>query len=426
MHRKLCPAETLYVAQRSRAVLSCTVRGDLDEKLLAAAFAAKVAEHPSLRSRIGQEGDAYALQPLDEADLPRLVVRPGGPTALMDEHNTPLPDGGPLVRAALLRGGSEHTVVLSVDHTITDGHSAIALYDALWRAYATLADGKAAAPAAGAYDWPAPATDLLPPSDPEETERYLARRTERTRRLPITALPYAAAGTQRPEGEHKVAVQRVLLRPEETTALLGHSKATGVSVHGLVSAALLKAVRRGIGGDGTKALGCMSPVDLRSRVTPPLRREVMVPAVTSCLDVVDVADDTDPLELGRQVTANLHGAIERSEFIHETRILAQVIRNPALLATSVIVTNMGRVPAPPAPPGLELTDVRLIPVRDNYYPQAGRGPVMGCVVSFDDRLAIELPYSTECFGHDQIREIRDDVHTALLAFAAHGEAAVAG
>ncbi|MEU5420327.1 condensation domain-containing protein [Streptomyces sp. NPDC020799] len=426
MHRKLCPAETLYVAQRSRAVLSCTVHGDLDEKLLAAAFDAKVAEHPSLRSRIGQEDDdTYVLRPLDDADLPRLIVRPGGPTALMDEHNTPLPDGGPLVRAVLLRGESDHTVVLSVDHTITDGHSAIALYDAMWRTYAALADGATTAPAAPAYDWPAPATDLLPPSPPEETERYLARRVERTRSHPVTALPYEAAGTQRPAGEHKVAVQRVLLKPEETTTLLRYSKTTGVSVHGLVSAALLKAVRARLGGDGTKALGCMSPVDLRSRVTPPLHREVMVPAVTSCLDVVDVPPGTDPLELGRRITDNLHTAIERREFIHETRILAQVVRNPALLATSVIVTNMGRVPAPPAPRGLELTDVRLIPVRDNYYPQAGRGPVMGCVVSFDGRLAIELPYSTECFAHEQIREIRDGVHTALLAFAdEHSETAV--
>ncbi|MGW1073680.1 phthiocerol/phthiodiolone dimycocerosyl transferase family protein [Streptomyces sp. NPDC002537] len=420
MHRKLCPTETLYVAQRSRAVLSCTVRGDLDEELLAAAFAAKVAEHPSLAARIGQHDGAYAFQPLDDADLPRLVVRPGGPTALMDEHNTPLPDGGHLVRAALLRGTTEHTFVLSVDHTVTDGHSAIALHDAVWRAYAALADGLPL-PAAAPGGLPAPATDRLPAVTEEETERYLARRVERTRRLPITALPYEAAGTGQPAGRHKVDVRRVLLGPDETARLLRHAKETGVSVHGLVSSALLRTVRRRLGdGPGAKALGCMSPVDLRSRVTPPLAREVMVPAVTSYLDVLEVAEDTDPLELGRQVVEHLHDAIERGDYTHEARILGQVVRNPALLATTVIVTNMGRVATPPAPRGLDITDVRLIPVRDNYYPQAGRGPVMACVVSFGDSLAIELPYSTECFGHEQIDEIRDGVHAALLAFAGPG------
>ncbi|WP_229848203.1 phthiocerol/phthiodiolone dimycocerosyl transferase family protein [Streptomyces melanogenes] len=420
MQRKLCPVETIYVAQRSRAVLSCTVRGDLDEKLFAAAFAAKVAEHPSLRCRIAVEDGVHVLQPMAADEQPRLLVRDGGPDSFTEEFNTPLPVGGPLVRAVLLRGTDEHTVMLSVDHTITDGHSAIALQNALWDTYTALSgelpDG------AGEYGetWPSPVSELLPPVSEREAEEYLARRVERTRQAPVVCLPYEAVGTERPAGELELAVRRVLLEPDETARLLRFAKAEGVSVHGLIAAAALTAVRHRLGGEpGVRTLGCLSPVDLRSRLTPPLDREVMVPAVTSCLDVLEVAHDADPLSLARLVTENLHAAIERGDFLQELHLLPKVPQHPALLATSVIVTNMGRVSGPVTPDGLEVTDVRLAPAREHYFPQAGRGPVMACVVSFDDRLGIELPYSAGCFTHEQIDGIGAALHTTLLAFAAH-------
>ncbi|GAB3649694.1 phthiocerol/phthiodiolone dimycocerosyl transferase family protein [Streptomyces sparsus] len=419
MYRKLCPAETLYVAQRSRAVLSCTVRGELDEQLLAEAFAAKVAEHPPLGARIAQDGTGYELRPLPESDVPALQVRPDGPEAFNEELNRPLTVGGPLARAVLLRGETDHTLVLVVDHTITDGHSAIALHHALWQTYTALADGGPREPAAGERPWPPPVTERMPSGDAQETERYLEQRAERARRFPVVSLPYEAAEPGRAEQGGAVDVQRVLLEPDETAALRDFARAAEVSVHGLVSAALLTSVRGGLGEDAEpRTLGCLSPVDLRSRVTPPLERELMVPAVASYLDVLPVAGDADPLTLARQVAGNLHAAIGRGDFLQEIRMLPQAVRNPALLATSVIVTNMGAVPGPPVPPGLDVVDMRLVPAREQYFPQAGRGPVMGCVTSFDNRLCVELPYSRECFGTEQIRGIRDRVHAALLALPA--------
>ncbi|MFK8907929.1 phthiocerol/phthiodiolone dimycocerosyl transferase family protein [Streptomyces sp. YS-3] len=419
MQRRLCPVETIYVAQRSRAVLSCTVRGDLDEKLLAAAFAAKVAEHPSLRCRIAVEDGAHVLQPLAADEVPTLLVREGGPGAYTEEFNTPLPVGGPLVRAVLLRGGDEHTMVLSIDHTITDGHSGIALQNALWDTYTRLAGELPGA--AGEYGelWPEPVSHLLPAVSAAEAEEYLAGRVERTRQRPVVCLPYEAAGTEPAPGEPELGVARVLLEREDTARLLSFAKAEGVSVHGLIAAAALTAVRRRLGGEpGTRTLGCMSPVDLRSRLNPPLAREVMVPAVTSCLDVLDVAHDADPLALARHVTENLHTAIARGDYLQELHLLPKVPRHPALLATSVIVTNMGRVSGPATPAGLQVTDVRLVPAREHYFPEAGRGPLMVCVVSFDGRLGLELPYSAQCFTHEQMEELRSALHTSLLAFAA--------
>ncbi|WP_442684789.1 hypothetical protein [Streptomyces albidoflavus] len=80
------------------------------------------------------------------------------------------------------------------------------------------------------------------------------------------------------------------------------------------------------------------------------------------------------------------------------------------------MTNMGATAAPRFPEGVEATDVRLVPARESYFPQAGRSPVMACVVSFDNRLAVELPHHTACFTPQYMRAFRDDVRTALLAF----------
>ncbi|MFD9792785.1 condensation domain-containing protein [Streptomyces sp. NPDC059070] len=419
MQRMLCPVETIYVAQRSRAVLVCTVRGALDEELLAAAFAAKVAEHPSLRCRIAVEDGAAVLQPLPPEDRPRLLVREGGPTAFTEEFNTPLPVGGPLVRAVLLRGTDEHSLVLSVDHTITDGHSGIALQNALWDTYTDLVAGRRPVTAEDREEYPEPVSVQLPETSEPELEEYLARRVRRTVERPVVSLPYAAVGAERTPGRPELDVRRLVLEPHETSGLLQYAKSQRVPVHGLVAAAALTAVRGLLGDDpDPRTLGCLSPVDLRSRLATPLAREVMVPAVTTCLDVFDVAPGTDPLALAREVTESLHTAIDSGEYLHELHLLPKVPQHPAILATSVIVTNMGRVATPVVPDGLEVTDVRLAPARENYFPQAGRGPVMVCVVSFGDRLGIELPYSTACFTDEQVEAVRGALHTALLGFAA--------
>jgi phenolphthiocerol/phthiocerol/phthiodiolone dimycocerosyl transferase len=426
MSRQLCPTEVIYVAQRSRAVLSCSVRGDLDEGLFAEAFAAKLAEHPSLRCRIAQEDGQLVLQPLAEHEAPKLVVRPRGADGFAEEFNTPLPVGGPLVRAVLLRGegtgdaDGEHNVVLSVDHTITDGHSAIALFNAWWRGYTLLVEGRSLPTADQAGTHPVPVTELLPAASEQETGEYLASRIERARGRQLDFLPYQAVGTEQANVEGKLTVRRVQLSSERTLALRQTAKDEGVSVHGLVAAATLLAVQRQLGPD-TRTLGLLSPVDLRTRLDPPLRSEVMVPAVASCVDVLEVTAQSDPLALARQVNDDLNAAIGRGDFLQELRIMPRLVEYPWLLATSVIVTNMGLVQGPTTPEGVEITDVRLVPARENYHPEAGRGPLMACVVSFDGRLDIEIPYSRECFTERQIDSVADELHRVLDGFAPFGE-----
>ncbi|MEV7074316.1 condensation domain-containing protein [Streptomyces sp. NPDC093990] len=421
MHRALCPVETLYVGQRSRAVLSCTLRGPVDVSALSAAFDATTEANPPLRSRIEQDGSGHVLRVLDADARPRLITRTGdADEAYATELNRPLPLGGPLSRAVLVSApdGDSHLFVLVIDHTITDGHSSIALHNALWDRYRQSVEGSTGESVdPEGPRWPEPVSRLLPPVDDADTAKYLDGRLEEIRRHPVELVPYdAVPGEGADAGEH-IEVRRLTLDADRTSRLRRTARASGVSVHALISATLLVTARRRLPGDeGARTLGCLSPVDLRSRLSPPLPASALVPAVTTHLQTLQVSTTSQPLEVARAVHARLGDFLNRGDHVHEMRITPEIPRNPALQLATVIATNMGVVPGPRLPEGLRAVDVRLVPGRENYFPQAGRSPVMACVVSFEGRLSIEFPHSTACYSPDFMRAFRDDVRAGLLAF----------
>lgn len=415
MKRLLCPVETLYVGQRSRAVISSSVRGAVDARLLGAAFADLTARHPMLRGRIVHAGSGFGLEESDEP--PRLRTYAADGHSHDDEVNTPLPVGGPLIRAALLQGDGTDTVVLSIDHVISDGYSAVALHNALWARYTQLAADPGAAPEPYRRHWPAPVSELLPPCPDDEVARHVEQRVEATRARPVELLPHEPAVGS--EGG-RIEVARLLLDVEQTAAVRRAASAADVSVHGLIAGALLATARRRLGGEGPRTLGCLTAVDLRSRLTPELPRELMVAAVSFHAENFDVAAGADPLEQARLVTGGLRRALAAGEPLAQLRLMPLVARNPQLMVSTVIATNMGAVQGPPLPEGLELLDLRLVPAREDYYPQAGRGPVLACVTTFNGRLAVEFPHWTGCFGAAAMAAFRDGVRDALSGLATAG------
>ncbi|MFH8935257.1 phthiocerol/phthiodiolone dimycocerosyl transferase family protein [Streptomyces griseosporeus] len=427
MHRALCPVETLYVGQRSRAVLSCALRGPVDVAALSAAYDAMTQAHPGLRSRIAHDGTGHLLRLLDEDERPRLTTRSGDPEEVYAaELNRPLPVGGPLSRAVLVSAPDQenHLFVLVIDHTVTDGHSSIALHNALWDRYRALVDGEPTAETSGPC-WPEPVSRLLPPADEADTAEYLRGRLEEVRRHPVTLVPYDAATGDGTGPQGRIEVRRLTLDADRTARLRGTARDTGVSVHALIAATLLATARRRLDGGGPRTLGCLSPVDLRSRLSPPVPATALVPAVTTHLQTLDVAEDSEPQELARTVHGRLSDFLARGDHLREMRIAPEIPATPALQLATVIATNMGVVPGPQLPEGLRAVDVRLVPAREQYFPQAGRSPVMACVVSFEGRLSIEFPHSTACFSPSFMRAFRDDVRAGLLRFAtaAHPRAA---
>lgn len=418
-HRALCPVEKLYVGQRSRAVLSCTLNGRVDTKALTAAYDTVTQADPTLRSRIVTDGAGHALALLDGADRPRLETRTGEPTeAYATELNRPLTVCGPLSRAVLVTApnDTEHLFVLVVDHTVTDGHSSITLLNTLWDHYRSLiTDDEPTSVQPDAPAWPEPVSALLPPADEADTATYLDSRITHAKQHPVELMPYDVVPLAGPgEGAHRgvppdpdrgrhhgAAQDRPQGRRLRARADSGSPAEDGPSPPGgrgpphpglhvprgpaLPPDARAAAVRHGPSGDNT-------PADLGS-------------------------SGVRPLNLARTVHKTLTDSLASGAHFHEMRITPEIPRNPALQLATVIVTNMGVVPGPHLSDDLRATEVRLVPAREHYFPQAGRSPLMACVVSFEGRLSIEFPHHTGCFSPSFMRAFRDEARDGLLALA---------
>lgn len=420
MRRNLSRSENLYAGEmRTQAVRMCMVRGGVDPDALDAAFTAVLADHPSLRSRLEQDAEGSFLSPLKPDELPRLTVRPDGPDALVQEWNTPLPLGGPLVRAVLLTGADEDTVLLGADHAICDGRSATALLFRIWQYYTEIKAGTHPAGRPVREDWPAAIDDRLAPVTEADVAAYVQARRDRAEGAPVAALPFLAArsGEVAPE-QGRTQSRRLRLTAAETAGLLAFARTAEVSVHGLVGAAVLAAVRSGLPAEyAGHRLACVSTVDLRERVEPPLSREVMVPAASWYQDLVDVPAGADLVVLGRRLAAGLSAAVDRGDPALELQSLDRLLATPQLLAASVVMTNIGRVTLPPCPPGLEIVDMRGFAVSSKAPSFLQSGPVLASLTTVRDRFRVELPYSTECFTEAQMDAVHDQVRATLREFA---------
>ncbi|MFJ2904126.1 condensation domain-containing protein [Streptomyces sp. NPDC091279] len=416
--RALCPLESLYLAVRDRIVVTAVVEGDVDKGLLAWAFTARVAQHAALRCRIDTQDGRPVFRPLDPAELPVLTVRPGGFAQAEEERNTPMPVGGPLVRAVLLSDGRRHLLVLSADHVICDGRSLYALHADVWETYGQLAGG-------GRVTVPPPQplspslSRLLPPSRPEDIDGYRTRLVEQIRRQPVAMLPYEA----RPTGSPPATVQasRVLLQPGVAAALLRRAREAGVSSHSLIGAALLLTVRRRLDRDaGPLTLALSSPVDLRGRLRPTTTADALVVAVAPHTCLVTVDRDSDPVELAQTIGDDLRGFIHRGEHVYQARLLEHLADHPELMTSTVLLSSLHAYPAPRLPAGLRLTDLRTVFAFDQYYPETGRGGLTALVLAFEGHLAVELAYGPDCFSDEQIEEIRGGLRDTLTTWAEQG------
>ncbi|GAA2529709.1 phthiocerol/phthiodiolone dimycocerosyl transferase family protein [Pilimelia columellifera] len=415
MRRELSRSELMYTGEiRAQILIICTVRGGVDPVLLDRALSAALAGQPSLRSRLTRDGERWFLTLLEPEKLPRLTVRPNGPDAQVREYNTPLPVGGPLVRAVLLAGADEDTLVLGVDHAICDGRSANELCYRLWRIYAEIETGTYEPPVAPRESWPAPIDDLLPPRAEEELEAHVRIRLERAAGAPVALLPFLAVREDAEPPEGMMTSCRLLLTRVETNRVLAGAKDAGVPLNGYVAAALLAALRDQLPPEyDDHRLGCFNAVDLRDRVATPFGREEMVPTAAWHQTLAEVPRGADLVSLGNQLNADLREAVERGGPALELQAIDRLLAHPTVWALSLMLSNVGRIDGPASPPGLKIVDMRQFAVNSKWNPERGRGPVLAEPMTVRGRLSIEMPYSTQCFTSAQMTAIHDHVRKAL-------------
>ncbi|WP_089157677.1 phthiocerol/phthiodiolone dimycocerosyl transferase family protein [Micromonospora sp. NBS 11-29] len=419
MRRRIARSERMYVSEiRTQALQICVVRGGVDAELLDAAFTAVLAEVPGLRSRLEKDGDDFYLSLLDPDELPRLRVRPHEPGAQVAEYNKPLYLGGPLARAVLLTGADEDVVMFGVDHAICDGRSATAFCRRIWQRYIDIQSGTHSTPPGGRQEWPAPLDDWLPARSDAELDAYVQERLRRAQGAPVASLPFLGAGSPPVPAESLMTSRRLRLTESETAGLLAFAKDAGVSVNGLVAAALLAAVRAGLPDEvEDHRLSSFCTVDLRDQVAPGLSHETMVPMVSWYRDLLDVPTGVDLVKLGHRFTTGLRAGIERGDAALEMQALDRLLAHPQLWPASLVLTNVGRIDGPPSPKGLEIVDMTKFPLSSRWDPQRGAGPLLASPATIYGRFSLEMPYSTQCFTTAQMDAIHDHVRGSLLSCA---------
>ncbi|MFC8043610.1 acyltransferase [Nocardia sp. NPDC057353] len=375
--RELAPSEERFVRHGTFTGRSVLVSGALDIRVLRRAFGDLQTSYPVLRCRIAAD-PARLLGPRGRA--PRLRLATGDPAAVALPRRALRPDRA-LGYLDVVRDRGTARVTLYVHHAVADAGHCLALFARLWELYtervecgrATVVEhplplpleqhlldsGLSRAGVSGLEDVIAPEPPPPPPAGHTPGPQALAR-------------PY-----------------RLVLDPAATARLTGFARAHGVSMNGVVTAALLRAFAELAPAPGP--VRCVYPVDLRGRLgkrVTPVGGTNMA-GLTAIAAEIDRADD--PLELAQRVTNTLRhdlaeGIVQQSvlhfpDFYGERRVHS--------LAGHVAITNTGAVAPFTVPAGLRVLDYEIVYLSAHPRPSAGASAAVTFLVyTYAGRLSV--------------------------------------
>lgn len=383
--RPLAPSEQIYAFGEVFVGYCVRVSGQLDITALTTAFDALVAAHPTLSAQLVPNrvlGHTLVAAGSPETEL---TVTEGDPELLLTGAD---PDQRrALCTVCVVRGADTTSVTLLIHHSIADAVHALALFEHLWAGYGVAATGGIPRPTAAPS--PTPVEELL---------RARGIRRPPTRG-PVIAPPEPDGEPPCAEGPYPTLVtSRCLLSREATAALVDFGHRTGVTVHGLVSAALLltEAEARRL---PVHDLAFSYSVDLRRRVQPPIGR--MEGTNVLGFTGYEPAADTEPTLVG--LAHGIRGALRAglaSGFVQRTPLqLPETMAAPAPGGPgAVMTTNWGPIPPFPVPPSLLFTDFRstMIAKPDPTglrRQQPGGGTSI--ISTYHGRLSIEIHHPPE-------------------------------
>ncbi|BDU03238.1 acyltransferase [Nocardia sputorum] len=384
--RRLAPSEEMFAAGEVFIGYTARVSGRLNVRALTAAFEAVARAHPILRARIEPtEAGGHVFAVTDA--VPEIFVADADPEfpligAKFDQR-------AGVCALCVVRDGDTASVTLMIHHSIADAFHAFVVVTEFWAGYRDAIGGGTPQPPVRAF--------------PDPVEQLLAARGIEKMALPgsvpADATPAAATpGVPERDDEYPMlCTTRCRFTREETTALVALGHRENVTVHGLVSAALLRTEAE-IRELPLTGLLYLYSVDLRTRVTP----EIGATEGTNVLGFANyLSPDSDVtlVESARGISEALHaglaaGIVQRTPLSIPDMAAAP---RPALPGV-VIATNWGTIPPLPEHDDLRIDDFHSTmlakPDLTGRRPQQPGGGT--CVIStFDGRLSVEIHHPEE-------------------------------
>ncbi|MGH3721377.1 MAG: phthiocerol/phthiodiolone dimycocerosyl transferase family protein [Pseudonocardiaceae bacterium] len=382
--------------------------GVIEPTILSRALTTLAAQYPLLRGQIFRDDTGFLLRVIED-QIPTLTVHRRAEDALLVEINTPLQLDRQVVRTVLSHDGTNSTIMLAIDHSVTDARLLATLLYRLLDNYTTLAAGNTLRQT--------PADDLPPSLDTrlagrfsdEEIATFITQTVALTEQSPATTLPSLAAANEN-TAPSDFAVRNIAFTAQTTTEILITAKKNGLSAHGLISGSILAALRAQL-EPATEpiTLALTSSVDLRHRLIPPVAPDAQLCCVGLVSVFVATPRSADPLVLGRQITTQVHTAIERGD--PQKRILAGSHLEAILMpSTSVGVTNLGQLATPPTPSGIQVTASRVLTTSPGPIP-------LVFVNTTGGRLTLDLVYNRSFLTDQQMTDLADGIESTLGSVA---------
>ncbi|MGW5375922.1 phthiocerol/phthiodiolone dimycocerosyl transferase family protein [Nocardia sp. NPDC003999] len=380
--RRLAPSEEMFAAGEVFIGYAARVSGRLDLPALTAAFEAVARAHPILRARIESSADGGRV----------FTVTDAAPQVFVADGDTEFPFTGAkfdqrtgVCGLCVVRDGDTASVTVVIHHSIADAFHAFAIVTEFWAGYRDAVGGKIPESPVHAF--------------PESIEHLLAARGIEKMALPGAGAAATAPQVPQPRDDDYPTLHttRCRLSREETAALVALGHRENVTVHGLVSAALLRTEAE-IRELPLTGLLYLYSVDLRTRVSPEI-------SATEGTNVLGFANYLSPesavtlVESARGISAALHaglaaGIVQRTPLSIPDMAAAP---RPALPGV-VIATNWGTIPPLPEQGELRIDDFHSTmlakPDLTGRRPQQPGGGT--CVIStFAGRLSVEIHHPEE-------------------------------
>ncbi|MFD4196995.1 phthiocerol/phthiodiolone dimycocerosyl transferase family protein [Amycolatopsis thermoflava] len=397
MHRALDGIEISKLAYTPAYAVNYV--GRVDRPALQQAFTQLCERHPVLRARVNVDQDRCTLHVTPESQ-PETVILEGDEQTLLREISEPCDPRKEMTKLLLIENGADGgSVALRTNHATLDGRHFTAVFTELWQLYTDLVNGNSLRSEPGHL--------------PVSTYALMQDRFEDMVEIPV-AQPEELG--QRPD--YEIFQHVIELNQQQSSVVLQAARSRELTVHALLCSVVIEAQVSAMAVDSEAIpMCCWSPVDLRNRVTPPIkaidttnffaihqarinyspsmRWHEIGAAIQNDLKVqlaakrLSLTDGTLTLGPGRSTDTEDHGGME-----------------PRL--TSVGVSNYGVLPPIPTPDSLRIVKFHSIADRIGT-------PFPTCsAFTFDNSLSIINRYRSDYFTTSEVRTLVNATTARLL------------
>ncbi len=351
--RKLSRSEEIFAETGCFLGLGAHMKGPIDVDALSAAFDALLEAHPVLGGHLERDADGRHQIAIDD------LLHPGIDVVEIDDpagENPPMhfDQSESLIHLRLHIRGGEVQATVYVHHSLADGHHGFSLVEEMFSYYTDLVC-TGSIRTVTVQPAPAPLEVVLAERGIQKQQRSGLERFMPAMFAYDLPPSRRAATDVKPASPLRVPMAGCQLTERETHELMAFSRAHGLGLNGLLSAAILLAEWR-LRGRTNIPVPYLYPVDLRYVLSPPVSATACTNPVGVATYLAQIDHNTDVVSLARDIVdtfrADLSDGVIQQSLLH---LSPQYVGNPPGLPDVVMLTDNGLVPPMRTPPDAEVT-----------------------------------------------------------------------